>query len=177
MKGILLVFGFTLYTLSLLGQSDSLKRENLREYAWNLDNSLTKFDSSVFKIGSARVELKNYGNKLTAKMIIEGSSLTISLYLKDCELVMAKTIEPSPKMPDLSAFSEFYFQNDTVFHFRFYFTVPSCMALPLFTKNRAAIFGYNSVFTEEFLLSLIRNIVSRVKFVVNTEVVHAVQGR
>jgi hypothetical protein len=172
-----LLFFFLIYSFNLCGQSDSVKLQRLREYAWNLDNSLVRYDSSLFNLGDIQAKLKNYGAKVTADIRIGKSSLNVSLYVKDCQLVMAKTKEPSPKMSDLSAFTEFYFESDTVFHFRPYFSISGCMALPLFEKSMTEIFGYNPTFTEKYLLNLVRKLYSRVKAVANFGFTASLAGR
>lgn len=75
---------------------------------------------------------------------------------------MADAREQSPVFTDMYAASIFYYINDSIFFTDYYFTIRSCLPIPVGISFRE-LYGYNPVLNDNFLKNYIRLLYSKIK--------------
>ncbi len=166
MSKVILILLLVINNGNLFGQyfsrydrKDSVKISAINKYRYEVDLTDKKSDSVKSDIDSAEVIVKKFNNKIETTSLFKKSKsvLFINYYFKECELVMVSVKEPSPLISELAAYSEFYFEHDSIFSSDYYFTVRVCMLMP---KNMSTheLYGYNPGLSGEKLKAYVRKL-------------------
>ncbi len=155
---------FFLIQLSLFGQNKSLKVANWDRKSYQLDAFKKKFSSGNITLDSIEISINDYGERIETTSIFKKSKtvLKINFYISSCQLFLVRIKEQSPWFSDLFAASDFYFENDSIFHANYYRRVRGCMAIPLNTSVYE-IWGYNPSLTDSFLKNYIRKLYAQIR--------------
>jgi hypothetical protein len=165
------VFLFLISNGSLFGQffnrygnADTVKIFAIDDYAYKIDLAETKFASAKFVLDSIHIKVKKFSNKLETISFFNKSKsiLKIDFYINDCGLAMARVKEPSPKFDDLAAYSNFYFENDSIFYSDYYFGVRMCMAIPR-DRSFSEVYGYNPNLNGDNLKKYVKKLFTKLK--------------
>lgn len=163
MKITLLLFCLPGY-LASYGQKDSLKISGIDQYVFQVNSVESSFRSIQVIMDSIKADIKCYPDKIESINFFGKSQsvVTITLYTRGCELLLASIKEQSPKYDDLFAASVFYLEHDSIFFSKYYYAVRSCMGIPL-NRSFYDLYGYNPALNSDFLKKYVRELYSRAK--------------
>jgi len=148
--------------LNLQAQTDSVKAVEISQYVSQYDTSQSIISVNRFKMDSVEIIAHTYSDKIETENYFTKSKTTlkITFFLKDTQLVLSNIVEQSPKFRDLQRRFTYYFENEMIIHYNIRYGWQLGLAIRVgedFTK----IFGYNETFTDKFLREYIGQLYNR----------------
>lgn len=151
-KSNVLLFFFLVIFSNVFGQLDLNRNIKVKQYAYKIDTTPSKFTYLGLKIDTIQVKAKKYNQKVIANCLfdISKSFLTICYYLKGESLILISVKEQSPIFESMYFESLFFYNNETLFDEEYSSTVRPCVLVP---KNKTVyeLYGYNPSLNELFL--------------------------
>ena len=151
-KSHVLLFFLLVIFANVFGQLDLNRNIKIKQYAYKIDTTASKFKSLRFKIDTIQVKAKKYDQKIITKCLFELSKslLTISYYLKGESLILISVREQSPMFENMYYESLFYYNNETLFDEEYSSTVRPGVLIPK-NKTTYELYGYNQSLNKAFL--------------------------